>query len=432
MLNIKVLLGCVLILSLGIVHAEPVAVKNPSLALTEQQAIALFYERNLSLIVAKLNIEEAQAQELVSGAIPNPELFFGTSSLSGKLLKASGTYGADAHYLPALTVQLTQLIETAGKRRLRIEGSELATEAVTYDFKDTLRTLTNGVRHSYYALLLAQKNAEMANENFARYQKVIQINAQRLKSGDIAATEFTRLEVESLKAQSDKDLTQSALIQARADLLTLLGWPKDAMEIKASGKWPIANAAIAQAKQEILTQQALEKRPDLLAAHVRILQAEKMLTLANRLVIPDVTVTAMYQRDPGNYFAESGGVGFSVPLPLFYRQEGEISHAKVALTNANLAVKQTEQEIQSDLMKALAVWRSADEVVRRFEGSVLQRIAALRQSQEFAYQKGAVGLLDLIDAERNYKAMMLDYYNALANRSNAWADLLMAYGEEVK
>ncbi|HEY8097899.1 MAG TPA: TolC family protein, partial [Methylobacter sp.] len=61
-----------------------------------------------------------------------------------------------------------------------------------------------------------------------------------------------------------------------------------------------------------------------------------------------------------------------------------------------------------------------------------KRIEMLRRSQEIAYQKGAVGLLDLIDAERNYKAMMLDYYTALANRSNAWADLLMAYGEEVK
>lgn len=435
MLNIKVLLGCVLTLSLGIVHAEPVVVKNASLALTEQQAIALFYERNLSLIAAQLNIEDAHAQELVAAAIPNPELGFALSSLSGKMLKSNAAEPKNEsgrNYLPAMTVQLSQLIETAGKRRLRIEGSELATEAMSYDFKDTLRTLTNGVRHSYYALLLAQKNAEMANENFARYQKIMQINKLRLKAGDIAATEFTRLEVESLKAQSDKDLTQSALVQARANLLMLLGWPKDALEIKAAGKWPLASAALTQAKQEVLSQQALDKRPDLLAARVRILQAEKMLTLANRLVIPDVTVTAAYQRDPGNFYAESGMVGFSVPLPLFYRQEGEISHAKVALSNANLAVKQTEQEIQSDLMKALAAWRSADEVVRRFEGDVLQRIAQLRQSQEFAYQKGAVGLLDLIDAERNYKAMMLDYYNALANRSNAWADLLMAYGEEVK
>ena len=60
------------------------------------------------------------------------------------------------------------------------------------------------------------------------------------------------------------------------------------------------------------------------------------------------------------------------------------------------------------------------------------RIEKLRAAQEFAYQKGAAGLLDLIDAERNFKAMMLDYHTALANRSNAWADLMMALGEEAR
>jgi cobalt-zinc-cadmium efflux system outer membrane protein len=63
---------------------------------------------------------------------------------------------------------------------------------------------------------------------------------------------------------------------------------------------------------------------------------------------------------------------------------------------------------------------------------VVKRIETLRQAQEIAYQKGAVGVLDLIDAERSYKAIMLDYYIALTNRSKAWADLLMAYGEEIR
>jgi cobalt-zinc-cadmium efflux system outer membrane protein len=431
MFTLKRLLGLALVLWLEALPAIPITpAKNEPLIITEQQAIALFYQRNLSLIAANLAIEEAQAQEIIAAAIPNPVLGFTISSLSTRMFK--GQYSAGSNYFPAISPQISQLIETAGKRRLRIESSELATEAITFDFKDTIRVLTNAVRHAYYNLLLTQKIAAVASENLDRYQKIIQINAIRLKAGDIAAIEFTRLEVESLKAQSDKDTAQSALNQARANLLLLLGWPKDALEIVAVEPWPTATPDIAQAKQEQLAQQALQRRPDLQATRLRIQQAEKMVTLAQRLVIPDVTVTAFYQRDPGNYFAESGGVGVSVPLPLFYRQEGEISRAKIGLTNAELALKQSEQQISAELMKALAAWRSADAILHRFEGSVLQRIDALRKAQEFAYGKGAVGLLDLIDAERNYKAMMLDYYSALANRSNAWADLLMAYGEEKK
>ena len=407
-------------------HAET---GESHLAITEQQAIALFYQRNLSLIAASFNIDDARAQEIIAAAIPNPVFSFTISSLNPNMFREQYS---NMTTLPAISPQIQQLIETAGKRRLRVESSELATEAVSFDLKDTARLLTNAVRRSYYNLLLAQKTAKVASENFERYREILRVNSIRLKVGDISATDFTRIEVESLKAQSDQDQARTALNQTRAELLLLLGWPENSLEISAVEVWPEANPGIAKASLDQLAEQALERRPDLQAARTRIDQAGKMLTLANRLAIPDVTVNAFYQRDPGNFFTESAGVGFSVPLPLFYRQEGEISKARVAVSSAELALKQSEQDVKAEVMKALSAWQSANAIAQRFETAVVQRIETLRKAQEIAYQKGAVGLLDLIDAERNYKAMMLDYYTALANRSNAWADLLMAYGEEVK
>ncbi|NOT84211.1 MAG: TolC family protein [Methylococcaceae bacterium] len=413
-------------------QAEPLplvpAPAEKNLAITEQQAIALFYQRNLDLIAAHFNIDVAAAQEVIAAAIPNPVFSFNISELSPEIFKSSN----NSQPLPGISPALSQLIETAGKRQLRVESSELATEAVTFDLQDTLRTLTNAVRRDYYSLLLAQKNLQMAEDNFKRYHEILRVNGIRLKTGDIAETDYTRMEVESLKAQADQDQAQATLKQARATLLLLLGWPENSMDILAVEAWPKATSTITDAKQEQLVKQALEKRPDLQAARIRIAQAQKMLTLANRLVIPDVTISAYYQRDPGNYFTDSGGVGISLPLPLFYRQEGEISKAHIGVSSAELALTQTEQSIRSDVIKAMAAWKSADAIAQRFETLVVTRIETLRKEQEFAYENGAIGLLDLIDAERSYKAMMLDYYTALANRSNAWADLLMAYGEEVK
>ncbi|WP_333873506.1 TolC family protein [Methylobacter sp.] len=427
MLNFKALICLVFTLWSMALRAD-IEATGTGLAITEQQAVALFYQRNLGLIAANFNIEDAQAQEVIAAAIPNPVFSFTISSLNPNMFRQQYSNTP----LPAISPQIQQLIETAGKRRLRIESSGLATEAVNFDLKDTVRVLTNAVRRSYYSLLLAQKMAKVAADNFERYREILRVNNIRLKVGDISATDFTRIEVESLKAQGDQDQAKTALNQARADLLLLLGWPENSLEISAVEAWPEANPGIAKAGQDQLAEQALERRPDLQAARVRIEQAGKMLTLANRLAIPDVTVSAFYQRDPGNFFTDSGGVGVSVPLPLFYRQEGEISRARVGLSSAELVLKQTEQGVRAEVMKALSAWQSADAIAQRFETAVVKRIEMLRKAQEIAYQKGAVGLLDLIDAERNYKAMMLDYYTALANRSNAWADLLMAYGEEVK
>jgi len=279
---------------------------------------------------------------------------------------------------------------------------------------------------------LAQKTIKVANDNLEHYREILRVNEVRLKVGDVAAVDFIRIEVESLKAQGDQDQARTTLNQARADLLLLLGWPENSIEISAVEVWPEAAPEIVLTRQDQLVGRALERRPDMRAARVRIAQAKKMLTLAQRQLIPDVTISAFYDQDQGNQFPRSGGVGISVPIPLFYQQKGEISQARVGLTSAELALKQAEQGVRAEVMKASASWQSADAIARRFETSVVKRIETLRQAQEIAYQKGAVGVLDLIDAERSYKAIMLDYYIALTNRSKAWADLLMAYGEEIR
>ena len=403
--------------------AQPL--NTDAINLTEEQAIALFFQRNLGLIAAKFNVDQSRAEEIIASAIPNPVFSFSVYELSNQMSKNGNT-----RFLPAFSPMIQQLIETAGKRGLRMEGAELGTEASEFDLLDVTRTLSNAVRHAFYGLLLTQKTLEVAKDNLERYNQIKDANAIRLRVGDISETDFTRIEVEGLKAQADLDRAETAMKQARTDLLLLLGWPENSYALTAVDAWPKANLKDESSKEESLTQKALENRPDFRAAKIRIDQAGKFLELARRLVYPDVTVSAAFLRDPGNYFSNTGQIGFSLPLPIFYRQEGEIAKANVTLNNAEINLRQTEQNIRADITKALSAWKSADAIVRRFEQSVLERIEKMRSAQEFAYQKGAVGLLDLIDAERNYKAMMLDYYTALANRSNAWADLLMALGEE--
>jgi cobalt-zinc-cadmium efflux system outer membrane protein len=426
--KLSIWFGTLLALWAMTLQAQTMPATEGQLALTEQQAIALFYQRNLGLIAANLNIDMARAQEIIAAAIPNPVFSFSAQELNAKIFRPENRNVA----VPALVPQIQQLIETAGKRRLRIESSELATEAVNFDVQDVARVLTNAVRRSFYTLILAQKAIKVANDNLEHYREILRVNEIRLKVGDVAAVDFIRIEVESLKAQGDQDHARTALNQARAELLLLLGWPENSLEISAVESWPEAAPEIALAKPDQLIARALERRPDMQAARTRIAQASKTLTLARRQIIPDVTISAFYDHDAGNYFAHSGGVGISVPIPVFYQQKGEISQARVGLTSAELVLRQAEQGIRAEVMKASASWQSADAIARRFETSVVNRIETLRKAQEIAYQKGAVGVLDLIDAERSYKAIMLDYYTALANRSKAWADLLMAYGGEIR
>ena len=82
------------------------------------------------------------------------------------------------------------------------------------------------------------------------------------------------------------------------------------------------------------------------------------------------------------------------------------------------------------MVTVLAALHSAETVVSRYQTEVNQRIVKVGEAAEFAYSQGATGLINLLDAERSYKAMMLDYYSALNNKALAYAYLRMAMGEE--
>lgn len=114
-------------------------------ALAEEEALSVFFERNLDLIASQYQIDKAEAQEWIAGAIPNPFFSVGMNELTGDFtlrpdLNAQGI---------GLNVILTQILETNGKRGLLQESSQIGREALEMDFKDTIRILAAEVRRKF-------------------------------------------------------------------------------------------------------------------------------------------------------------------------------------------------------------------------------------------------------------------------------------------
>ena len=396
-------------------------------AVTEREIIATFFERNIDLLAAQFEIDRAEAMEWITSAIPNPELSFGLNELNGVIVGRPNQVGSQGL---GYNVFLTQMIITAGKRDLRMESARFGREAVEADFKDTLRILLNKLRHGFYDLLLAQKSLTVARENMATFDRLAEANRLRESQGDIAETELQRIEVERLKAKGELDLAEATLRTRQSDLARLLNWPERAMEYMAADAWPQIAASYQNSKAEVLLQRAIDERADLKAQDLRVQQMGKEAELARRLVAPDVNLSGGYLQDAGNLNLDSGAVLATAEVPVFYQYSGQVGQA---LANYNAARNQREllkNRIRKEVVSTLAALQGTSAIVERFEGQVLQRIQKARSSVEFAYAQGASSLIDLLDAERNYKAMMLDYFVAENHRALAYADLLMAIGEE--
>lgn len=406
-----------------------------SVPLTIDEALTIFYQRNLDLIAAQYNIDQSQAQEIIAAAIPNPTLGVQISELSGNLNRGSNATGCN--HTPGVSCgpgeyfSFSQLIEIAGKRGLRIESSGFATQAAESDFRDAVRIFSNMVRDAYFELLQTQKNRWLAQEIVDHYEVIAKANRLRLKSGDISESDFLRVKMEAIRAQSDLDNAQAAVEQAQANLAVVLRWPDKSLQFEAKEQWPDVKDIGQNLPKEDLISKALQQRPDLQADKQRSAQADRELELARRLKYPDVTVTAGYARDPSNNALNSGFVGFNVPLPLFYQYKGESDKAAVNLNQSQLVAEQTELTIRNDVVSALATWNSTDKILQRFKDGLLDDAKSVRDSSELAYSKGATSVLDFIEAQRSYKNVMRDYYAALINRTNAYYDLAKSVGVEL-
>lgn len=425
--------GCIALLALfmGILFPSfvPITAFAGDVPLTEDQVIALFYQRNLDLIAARYNVDAARAQRIIAAAIPNPVLsLYSQSPGVAAIGRRSGYAGAQYDTV----ARLEQLIETAGKRGLRKESSGFALQASENDLRDAVRVLSSEVRHAYYNLLLSQKVVDLARETLARYDDIVRTNSLRLESGDIAESDFLRVEVERFKAQGDLDQALRSLTGARTGLAVLLAWPGDAMNFAAQDVSLKRSEVDAKQPPEAFIDQALMQRADLQAARLRVNQAEKALALARARRIPDVTIAVQDEACPFCYpNADNAiGLGVSVPLPVFYRNQGEIALAEVNLNNFNLQVQQLEQNVRAEVLGATVAWRTADAQARRFEDDVIGRVKTVRRAAELAYSKGATGILDFIEAQRSYKNSVLEYQNALYNRAVAYADLVKVMGAE--
>ena len=403
--------------------------------LSLDEALAVFYQRNLDLMAARYNIDQARADELVAAAIPNPVLGVQVAEISRNPNMGSLARGCNPDPQvscgPAEIFSFSQLIEMAGKRGLRMEASTFATQAAESDFRDAVRIFSNLVRDSYYEALLMQKNRALAEELAQHYRQIVEVNRLRLQAGDIAEADYLKVKMESSRAESELDTAVAAEEQAHAKLLMVLRWPDQNAQLQVKEQWPVVQDWAQQPAAEFLIGKALQQRPDLLADRQRAEQADKALELARRLKYPDVTVNAGYARDPSNNALDSFFVGVNVPVPLFYQYQGESDKAAVSLNQNRMLAEQTELAIRNEVVGALAVWRSTDKILQRFKRGLLDEATTVRHSAELSYGRGATSVLDLIEAERSYKNIMRDYFAALINHANAYYDLGKSLGNEV-
>ena len=263
---------------------------------------------------------------------------------------------------------------------------------------------------------LQQAQLDVAREVADVAERTWAVDERRLHAGAISEAELARAEVAALQAEQAVDLADQAARASRLQIALLLGSREPEADFTIEPDLLDRPLPADPASADALAREALDRRPDLLAALAQQARAESALALARRQRIPDVALSAQYQQEGSGQSAlqpPTVTLGAQLPLPIFYRQSGEIARAEAELRVQRTSQVKLRAQVLVEVQSALTAMEGNRHLVQRMRSRMLGRARRVRDLVQVQYEKGAASLLELLDAQRTWAQIRSDYFRNL-------------------
>jgi cobalt-zinc-cadmium efflux system outer membrane protein len=396
--------------------------------MTWDQVRHRFEQNNPTLLAGQLNIDESKAEEITAFLRPNPQFTLSTDGT--QIAPRNGVWQPVAGTL--FVSNFSYLHEREHKRELRLESAQKGTAISVSAQADLERSLLFGLRSAFVSTLQAKTVLQLAKENLAYYDHVLDISRTRFKAGDIAQIDLDRLELQRVQYESDLETADVNLRTAKIALLTLLNDRTPIDQYDVSGTFDFSEHLLPQDEFRKI---ALDNRPDLKAALQAVdkAQTDHKLAVLNGSTDPtfDVWVTP-YNGSFNNPNAHTTlGASVSIPLRIFDKNQGEKLRTQIDITRDERLHDAAEAQVFSDVDSGYAVVDSNVKLLVPYKAKYLQQSVRVRDTVWFSYQHGGAALLDFLNAESEYRAVQVAYVNLVGSYLTAVAQLNMAVGREV-
>jgi cobalt-zinc-cadmium efflux system outer membrane protein len=395
--------------------------------LTWEQVRERFEQNNPTLTADQSNIGEAKAQEISAFVRPNPTLSLSADGTQiapnqGVWRPLAGTFESAG---------LNYLIERQHKRQFRLESAKKATLIAESNHADLERNLLFNLRSAFISILQAKATVQLAKDNIAYYDHVLDISRNRFAAGDIAQLDLDRLELQRVQYESDEQTATVNLVTAKIELLTLLNDRSPAEQFDVNGPYDFNDQLLSRGDFRKI---ALDTRPDLRAAAEAVdnAQAEHKLAVANGSTDPTVGAWYTHNSSTNNPFAiNTLGVSVDIPLRIFDRNQGEKLRTQLDIDRNRRLLDAAQARVFSDVDSAYATLNSDVILLRPYRQKYLQQAVRVRDTISFAYQNGGASLLDFLNAQTEYRTVELSYENLVGSYLTAAAQLNLSVGREV-
>jgi len=380
---------------------------------------------NLDLIAQRSAVSVAQAQIAIAKVFPDPQVTAG-------LLQYDVTRRGNP---TATIVQLAVPLEIGGQRGARVAVAEANLSATQADLNEFLRGLRAEATNDYIDALHARATLERQRQTLASLERLVAVNQQRFKSGDIGEAGVIQSRVEANQFRAAVFAAEGEVRSADIAVVSLLGSGASARMGQALNlEGDLLTTAERRFDANALVQVALARRPDLVAARRRFLASNREIELARANRVIGLGVGASWQHNfetgssPPTPASDFLGATVTVPLPFSRMYSGELNAAYAGRRQADAQLRGTSVKVEAEVREAIARYDAAAARVHLYATGVLADADQVLEKTLYNYQRGGATLVEVLVAQRTDNDVYLSYYDSLADAAHALVAVEQASG----
>jgi outer membrane protein, heavy metal efflux system len=409
---IGLIIACLFFYSAVFAQARP-----DTLRISLSQAEGMFLDSNLLLLAQRYQIDAAKAQVIQARLWPNPNFSIGHTLYSGTLHQFFPVGNHDE-----TTAGLSQLILLAGKRNKQVRIAQQQATLTEYQFFDLLRTLKYTLRTDFFNVYYLRQSEKAYDREIRALSQIVDAFSGQQAKGNISEKELVRIKAQLYSFRSEYNDLINQINDVQSELRLLL----QAAPVRLLDPIPdsVAIGALDPARYPLnqLIDSALQNRTDL-----RIARANRDLSKMNydyqrSLAVPDLTLSLGYD-EAGSYLNGYYGIGASIDLPFFNRNQGNIKAAKAMIGANEVTQRSTEATVQENVSRALQRAFAQDKLFHSIDPAFFGDFERLMHEVLVNYEKRNISILDFLDFYDSYKQNVLQLNSVRFNRVTAFEDI---------
>ncbi len=367
------------------------AARTPTNGLTLEALVAETLANNPELNFYKAEIAAARGERQTAGAWANPEV---AGTAGSKRSVAAGASGEGL----AWSVTVRQTFEWPGRIPLRkaIANKQIRLAELGYEqFRTALEARARGLALSVHA---AQEKAMAAREVAGRYHELREVLVQREPAGLTPVLE-TRI-IEATEVGLQRKASEAALAEQAAllELNQLRGQPPNT---KVTIEAPSLEFAPAP-ETEALLGAARTNNFELRMRQAELEQQGFKVDLARKEKYPAFTVEPYFSRERAADTETQAGIGLSVPLPLWNRNEGKVATEEARRQQAVTSLFVAQQTVERQVVEKAGAYRTKLEEMAKWRPDAVQQFKEAAALADRHYRLGAVPIATYVELQKQY------------------------------